>query len=112
MRREFTAKIKEQAYERSGGHCEVRWCGAALTTGRIHYDHIIPCALGGEPTLANCQVICTACHKAKTTKEDIPRIAKAKRVRRKHIGIRKRSSFACSRQSRFKKKLNGEVVLR
>jgi hypothetical protein len=43
----------------------------------------------------------------------VANIARAKRRERKHIGIRKTSKFACSRGSRFKKKVgSGEVVLR
>ena len=71
MRREFTARVKVQAYERSGGRCEA--CGAALMPGRIHYDHVVPDALGGWPTIENCAVLCTACHGAKTTRQDVPR---------------------------------------
>jgi hypothetical protein len=56
--------------------------------------------------------LCGPCHKAKTRK-DVANIARAKRRERKHIGIRKVSKFACSRGSRFKKKVgSGEVVLR
>jgi 5-methylcytosine-specific restriction endonuclease McrA len=86
MRREFTAKVKVAAYERSGGACEA--CGARLQPGRIHYDHAIPDALGGEPTLANCAVLCTACHKVKTARQDVPSIARAKRLQAKHIGAK------------------------
>ena len=38
--------------------------------------------------------------------------AKNDRVRKKHLGIKKPSTFACSKSSKWKKKLNGEVVLR
>lgn len=87
-RREFTAKVKEIAKARAGGHCE--GCTAPLTVGKFAYDHILPCALGGEPTLQNCAVLCTNCHGAKTAKEDVPRIAKAVRTSRKHINARPR----------------------
>jgi 5-methylcytosine-specific restriction protein A len=85
-RDEFTAKTKEQAYERSQGRCENRLCGLPLQIGKIHYDHIIPCRLGGTSEIKNCQVLCLACHQEKTGKEDIPRIAKARRQHRRHIG--------------------------
>lgn len=82
-RREFSAKTKALAFERAGGNCEC--CTARLTAGKFHYDHVIPDALGGEPVLSNCEVLCTNCHGAKTAKEDVPRIAKAVRTNRKHI---------------------------
>lgn len=86
MRREFSAKVMVAAYERSGGHCEA--CKVPLRPGRIQYDHVLPCALGGSPTIENCAVLCTACHSAKTTGQDVPSIAKMKRQRAKHIGAR------------------------
>lgn len=110
MRHEFTARIKDAAALRANGHCEA--CTRRLSAGDYHYDHIIPDAIGGEATLDNCQVLCTSCHKLKTGSSDAPRIAKAKRNYRKSKGIRKRSRFACSREGRFKKKLDGTVVRR
>jgi|SRR5215510_8311170 len=101
MRLEFSAKTKEQAYRRSGGHCEC--CGVQLATGNIAYDHRIANALTGEPSLENCQCLCRACHAAKT-RLDVAHIAKAKRRERRHIGIRPPTKF------RGWRKFNGEVV--
>lgn len=110
MRREFPPKIMVAAFERAKDHCES--CGARLTTGKFHYDHVIPDAMGGQPTLENCAVLCTGCHGTKTRTQDIPAIAKVKRVRAKHLGARKPSNWPCGRNSKLKKKINGEVVLR
>lgn len=110
MRREFSKPVMRDAFARANGKCE--HCTRKLYTGDIHYDHRIPDAMGGEPTLANCQVLCRSCHLLKTTQADVPAIAKAKRIEAKHLGIKKRSTFACSRESKFRKKINGEVVLR
>jgi 5-methylcytosine-specific restriction enzyme A len=85
-RDEFSAKTKDQAHTRSKGFCENKRCGLPLVIGHIHYDHILPCALGGKATLANCQVLCAACHAEKTGKDDVPRIRKADRQRKAHIG--------------------------
>jgi 5-methylcytosine-specific restriction protein A len=110
VRTEFSAKIKILAFERSGGHCES--CSAKLFPGNVEFDHVNPDGLTGTATLDNCAAVCRACHKTKT-KRDVANIARAKRRERKHIGIRKPSKFACSRGSRFKKKVgSGEVVLR
>lgn len=84
MRREFSPKIRLAAFERAKGHCEK--CTAKLYTGKFHYDHDLPDAFGGEPTLENCRVLCIACHSEKTTKADVPAIAKSNRTRLKHIG--------------------------
>ena len=89
MRREFPPKIKLAAWERSAGNCEV--CYARII-GRAEYDHILPDALGGEPTLENCRVCCSKCHRLKTSTEDVPRIAKTKRTKRKAIGAWPKSS--------------------
>lgn len=112
VRREFPKQVKRDAFLRANGKCEGRNCGARLTLGKYHYDHEIPDALGGEPVLENCKVLCVACHRVKTSHSDVPAIAKTKRIRDSHLGIKKRSTFACSRESRFKRKLDGTVVLR
>jgi 5-methylcytosine-specific restriction endonuclease McrA len=84
MRREFSAKVKEAAFDRAQGRCET--CLAEFA-GRVpEYDHILPDWLGGEPTLENCRCMCAKCHRAKTSGEDVPRIAKTKRTKRKAIG--------------------------
>lgn len=84
QRREFPPKVMVDAFERAKGRCEK--CSARLVPGKFQYDHRIPDAMGGEPTLENCVVLCSACHSIKTTTKDIPAIAKVKRIRRKHIG--------------------------
>ena len=80
---EFTAKTKDSAAIRANGKCEI--CGLPVK-GRGHFDHILPVALGGKPTLENCQFVCEPCHTAKTSKEDLPRIRKADRQRRSDNG--------------------------
>ena len=83
-RREFTPKIKLAAWERCNGHCET--CHAKIVGG-AEYDHVIPCGLGGEPTLDNIECLCSKCHRLKTSIQDVPNIAKAKRRERKAKGI-------------------------
>jgi 5-methylcytosine-specific restriction protein A len=84
-RREFPASVRRAAYKRCNGVCEV--CGSVLMVGKFEFDHIIPDGLGGEPTLDNCRVACSACHAVKTHTEDRPRMAKADRQRAKHLGL-------------------------
>jgi len=105
-RRNFPAKVKAAAFERANGKCES--CTGKLYPGRFHYDHDIPDGLGGEPTLDNCVVRCTACHGVKTAKQDIPMIAKADRLKAKHIGAKPKRPWG----GKYRKKVSGEVVLR
>lgn len=89
-RREFSRKTKAQAFQRAGGNCEV--CTARLTPGKFRYDHRLPDALGGDPTLENCVVQCLACDAPKTA-DDIRRIRKADRQRDKHNGATARKPW-------------------
>lgn len=105
-RQEFTAKIKVAAFERACGRCEN--CGVKLGPAvGVAYDHRVPDAVGGPPTLENCTVLCRNCHGAKTSKQDVPAIAKTKRVRNSHINATdKRRGFRGWRNFR------GEPVFR
>lgn len=82
-RREFPRKVKAAAIARANGHCER--CKAALKKGEAEVDHILEDALGGEPVLANAQVLCRVCHTAKTA-ERVRMIRKADRQRDKDTG--------------------------
>ena len=82
-RKEFPRKVKAAAIARAKGHCEK--CKAVLKTGEADIDHILPCELGGEPVLANAQVICKSCHKAKTA-NDVRGMRKGERNRDKKSG--------------------------
>lgn len=114
-RLEFSAKTKAQAFVRAAGQCEGvvdgQRCAAKLTPGKFAYDHVVADGLRKDNSLDNCAVLCVACH-AEKTPDDVRAIAKAKRIERKHNGIRKRSTFPCSRDSRWRKKINGKVVPR
>jgi 5-methylcytosine-specific restriction protein A len=111
-REEFSKKVKVAAFERAKGHCEK--CTAFLMPGKFHYDHRIPAAFDGPATLDNCRVLCLACHSVKTCKEDVPLIARSKRIRAKHAGAKSKSArpMPCGRKSRWKKTISGEVVPR
>lgn len=82
-RLEFNRKTKAAIIARAAGKCEA--CEAALKPGEGDVDHILPCALGGEPTIANGRLICRVCHAEKTA-TDIRSIRKADRSRDKATG--------------------------
>jgi 5-methylcytosine-specific restriction endonuclease McrA len=87
-RQEFSKLTKQLCFARAKGHCEK--CTAKLYVGKFDYDHILPAEFGGEATFDNCMVLCKNCHSEKTTKRDIPDIAKSNRLRNDRMGIRKR----------------------
>lgn len=107
-RREFTAKTKRLALERSEGLCEAsgpfynrQWddrCGAKLT--KVEYDHFILASEGGDNSLDNCRAVCPSCHSWKTRKIDTPKAAKIKRIARKNgpIELRRKTKPIPSRQ--------------
>jgi 5-methylcytosine-specific restriction enzyme A len=80
----FTAKQRAEIALRAAGRCEA--CGAKLKPGEGQADHIIPVAMGGESAVSNGQWLCSPCHLDKTTKADVPGVAKAKRRQARHIG--------------------------
>lgn len=91
MRAEFSRKTKAAVILRAAGKCEK--CSAALKAGEGDVDHILPCALGGEPTIANGRLICRVCHAEKTA-NDIRQIRKSDRQRDKATGaVRSKQSI-------------------
>ena len=110
MRREFSKSVKLAAFQRANGHCES--CGQKIVTV-AQYDHAVPDALDGEPTLDNCQVLCGACHRRKTSDLDVPAIAKAVRTNEKLMGLRRRGpAMPGTKRSGWKKKLDGSTERR
>lgn len=100
-RREFSPAVKLAAFKRSQGLCEE--CSATLYVGKFEYDHVKEDTFDGEPTLENCAVLCVSCHKGKT-KKNAPIIAKSNRIRKKHLGIKKRGRTIPGRR------FNGEPI--
>lgn len=74
MRKEFSAKVRDEAEARAGGKCEI--CGGMLK-GKMFFDHKLADGLGGFPTLENCQLLCSRCHIDKTMDSDMPPMRKA-----------------------------------
>lgn len=111
-RRSWTAKRKLAVFEAHGGCCHI--CGGKIQVGEPwDLEHQIPLALGGDDDESNVAPAHVKCHRAKTT-QDAARIAKANRVRAKHMGAKPtpKRVMPGSRASKWKKKLNGQVVRR
>ena len=110
MRLHRSPSEKLRIFERLGGVCHL--CKSKIQVGqRWDLEHIIPIGIGGEDDDANLGVAHRKCHATKTV-ADIAGIAKAKRIRQKHFGARRASRWPCSRDSKWKKKISGEVVRR
>ncbi len=119
----FDKPTKRAALKRSDGLCEAvgDWyglpkgqrCNMPLSHG-VEFDHVNLKANSKDHSLENCAAVCKACHSWKTRHRDTPVAAKTVRQQDKHNGIRKRSSrpLPGSKRSRFKKKMDGSVVLR
>ena len=93
-RKEFSTQVKKDALLRCSkatGFPVCELCGCMMKKGRYAFDHRNPDGLTGEPTLENCQVICSqfpgSCHDQKT-RIDTHVIAKAKGLETKHLGIK------------------------
>ena len=118
MRREFPTSVKREAHKRAQGICECHrcphvfavFCGQPLGIGNTFYEHIVCDGIDGEPTLDNCAVLTKTCWKYKTDSYDKRVVAKTRRVGDIAKGIRRRSSFAGSRNDWRSKKMDGTVI--
>lgn len=103
-------RVRLRVFERAAGRCQC--CTRKIGPGDSwQADHVVALINGGANRESNLQCLCGWCHKGKTV-GDVAEKSRTARVKAKHAGIKPKSRFACSRDSKFRKKLNGEVVLR
>jgi hypothetical protein len=62
-KRRIPQDVKIAVSARDGGRC--RQCGS---TQQLHFDHVIPVSRGGANTVANIQLLCGPCNRAKAAK--------------------------------------------
>lgn len=108
-RKPLTRNQRAKAHDENGGKCCV--CLLPIAPGERFIDeHIIPLELGGTNEKHNRGIAHIVCARAKT-KRDVQLIAKVKRVRAGHLGIKKRKSrpIPGSKGSGLRKRMNGEV---
>ena len=110
-RKTISAKKRVALFAAHGGACHI--CGGKINVGEAwEVEHRIPFAMGGADDESNWVPTHVKCHRVKTT-EDVGNIAKAKRREARHIGVRvSKSPLPFGRQSKYKRKMDGSVVLR
>jgi len=109
----FSTSFRLNLFLKRKGTCAS--CSQKIDAGKAwDIDHIIPLALGGTNEPKNLQILCKPCHQSKTSQSDIPRIAKTKRLKARHLGAKSPSTCPIpgSRRSPWKRKLDGSVVRR
>jgi len=107
-RQNIPGKVKRAAFLRADGHCE--YCGINLRCKPVNFDHFISCDQGGQPTLENCRLACVPCHKEVTRKDDMPLIAKGRRIRDRAMNVKQsRHPMPGSKASGIRKRMNGTV---
>lgn len=102
-RRSRTRAQKVAIFDRDKGVC---WrCGLPIQVGEAwHIGHKISLSCGGTDDDDNVAPEHEHCNLQDAYEATTPRAAKIKRVRAKHLGVRKRSGF------RGWRKFNGEIV--
>ena len=112
-RKRFLSKFRLNLFLERNSTCQA--CQSKIHPGqKWEIDHIIPLAIGGDNSPQNLQVLCKICHRFKTNTQDLSAIAKIKRIKIKHLGAKShfKRLMPGNRKSRWKKKLNGQVVKR
>lgn len=112
-RRRMNTTRRARIFQAANGICHL--CGQQIdgTRERWDADHVIPLEISGDDGDDNLRPAHERCHREKTSKEDVPTIAKCKRVAAKHSGAHKsKSTLPGSKGSKWKRKIDGTVVPR
>ena len=110
-RKKLSRVARTRIFNSNSGICYLCWLKIDPVKSRWICEHAKPLWLGGADDESNIFPVHERCAIEKTVSE-APIKAKSDRIRAKHIGIRKRSAFACSRDSAWKRKIDGSVVPR
>lgn len=101
-------RVRQRVFEREGGICHLT--GRKIAPGEPwELEHKVSLILGGQHRENNLFPALVEPHKRKTAAEMKVK-AKIARISKKHLGIKKESSFGLSKK--FKKRLDGRVVNR
>ena len=77
MKSGFSAKTKDEALSLAQGKCAE--CGGLLKPGQTEVHHKIPKWKGGDNSLSNAKVLCSACHLAADDDHDFGNMRAADR---------------------------------
>lgn len=103
-------RVRVRVFERANGHCQS--CTRKIAAGDAwQADHVVALINGGANRESNLQCLCGWCHKGKTA-GDVAEKSRTARIKAKHLGVKRKSTFACSRDSKHRRKINGRVELR
>lgn len=98
-------RVRLRIFDRYRGKCHI--CSAKIVPGSYwQNDHVVALINGGENRETNLAPACRNCCYAKTA-EDVAEKSKVNRIRSKHLGIKPKRPW-----SKFKKKMDGTVVLK
>src|SRR5690606_22040869 len=112
-RKKLSPTARARVFLAHDGRCAI--CTRKIAPGEDYdLDHVLPLALGGADEASNLVPVHVDCHRGKggKTASDIGRIRKADRNAKRHAGIKKKSRMPGSRDSRWKKKMDGTVERR
>jgi len=103
-------RVKLRVFLKHDGCCSC--CGRKIAPGEAwECDHVVALVNGGENRETNLRPL-LAEHHAIKTQADLKAKSATYKTRKKHHGVRKKSRFACSRDSPWKKRMDGRVVRR
>lgn len=108
-RRAMSASRRLRIWEAHKGICCL--CSAPIDGVREAWivEHVRALGLGGADDDANCAPAHETCRRQKD-RQDVPAIAKAKRIKAKHIRARPRRPWPGT--DKWKRKINGETIPR
>lgn len=114
-RKRMTPRQRLAIWERDRGVCAL--CSQAINGVKEKWivEHMIALELGGADDESNMAVVHKTCADEKTngSKGDHAMAAKAKRVKRRHLGIKEtKNPLPGSKGSKWKRRMDGSVVRR
>lgn len=104
-------RVKLRVFERYQGVCQCGCSRRIMAGEQWQADHIVAVINGGQNRESNLHPLLSK-HHVEKTKEDVALKSKVYKKRSKHLGLKKKSWFPGSKDSKWKKKLNGQVVRR
>ena len=112
-RRSISTRERARLFQLHKGVCHICTGKIDGTREAWEIEHETPLSMGGDDDAANRLLAHVKCHKAKT-RNDMGVLAKAKRNEARYTGARAtpKAIIPGSKASRFKRKMNGQVVLR